>query len=299
MAEVITTATSDRSARKRGKFVPAEDLIIIREVAALGAHVASYGKVRQTFEKVAVGVNRNPHMSEKVSWKSVQDRYKRLQDDFDQEDARNGVLSGVAGGEMGELYQMLSQMRQERDSFVNEKGAVRSEKARREEEKERMGREVVKMALLRKTKRSSEEEDIEGSPGVEEDLSNGSESLGSGRKRRKIGRGRRLEVSSGLMAFSERLKEAKLARVALDREALNFEKEKFAQSIAEREKDRVERRAEREDAQNVELEKFKLMMDVMRGKSKMAFVFLQLMYSLFLRNDVIYSLFNWNSLPSR
>ena len=77
MAEVITTATSDGSARKRGKFVPAEDLIIIREVAALGAHVASYGKGRQTFENVAVGVNRNPHMSQKVSWKSVQDRYKR------------------------------------------------------------------------------------------------------------------------------------------------------------------------------------------------------------------------------
>ena len=64
----------------------------------LGGHVASYGKVRQTFEKVAVRVNQNPHMSQKVSWKSVQDRYKRLQDDFDQEDARNGALSGVAGG---------------------------------------------------------------------------------------------------------------------------------------------------------------------------------------------------------
>ena len=142
---------------------------------------------------------------------------------------------------MGELYQMLSQMRAERDSFVNEKGAVRSEKARREEEKERMGREVVKMALLRKTQRSSEEDDTEGSPGADEDLSNGSESLGSGRKRQKIAPGRRLEVSSGLMAFSERLKEAVLAHVALDREALHFEKEKFAQSIAEREKDRVER----------------------------------------------------------
>ena len=129
-----------------------------------------------------------------------------------------------------------------------------------------MGREVVKMALLRKTQRSSEGDDLEGSPGVEEDLSNGSDSLRSGRKRRKFARGRRLEVSSCLMAFSERLKEADLARVALDREALHFEKEKIAQSIAEREKDRVERRAEREDAQSIELEKFKLMMDVMRGE---------------------------------
>ena len=74
MAEVITTVSSGGSARKRGKFFPAEDLFIIREVAALGGHVASYGKARQTFEKVAVAVNRNPHMSRNVSWKSFQDR---------------------------------------------------------------------------------------------------------------------------------------------------------------------------------------------------------------------------------
>ena len=149
---------------------------------------------------------------------------------------------------------------------MNEKGAVRSEKAHREEEKEKTGREFVKVALQRRTQSPSEKDDTERSPRVQEDLSKGSGGVGRGRKRRESAPGRRLEVSSGLMAFSERLKEADLALVALEREELQFEKEKFGQSIAEREKDRVEMRAEREDAQNVELEKFKLMMDVMRGE---------------------------------
>ena len=54
---------------------------------------------------------------------------------------------------------MLSQMREEGDSFVNETGAVLSEKAHREEDKENMGCEVVKMALLCKVHRSREDDD--------------------------------------------------------------------------------------------------------------------------------------------
>lgn len=57
-------------------------------------------------------------MHQNVILKAVQDRYKKLQEDFDTEDARDSNLSGVAGVEMGELYQSLSQMREERDSFV-------------------------------------------------------------------------------------------------------------------------------------------------------------------------------------
>ena len=97
MAEVITSASSDGSGRKQGKLFSAEDLIITGEVAAIGAHVARYGEVRQTIKKVPVSFNRNPHMSQKVSCKSVQDRNKGLQDAFYQEDAQNSALSGFTG----------------------------------------------------------------------------------------------------------------------------------------------------------------------------------------------------------
>ena len=132
MAEILDVVSKKdgqlHGARKRGKYLSQEDLIIVREVAALRAHIAGYGNVKQSFETVACKVNQNPHMSQKVNWKAVQDGYKRLQDEFDGDDRRNGNLSGITGGEMGELYQSLSQMREERDTFLSEKKADKIEK---------------------------------------------------------------------------------------------------------------------------------------------------------------------------
>lgn len=260
MAEVITTdISSDESARKkRGKFLSSEDLIIVREVSALRAHVAAYGTVRQTFESVAQKVYENPHMTQKVTWKSVQDRYKRLQEDFDSDDARNSGLSGIAGGEIGELYQCLSQM-QERDSFVDKKKAAKNEKAKKEEEKEILGKKVVEMALLRKSQRTSDEESNEGDDGS----GDGQRSESARKrtcKRAKVGK---VDLTSGLALFAEKLKDADLAEGILQ-----FEKHKHEVELVEREKDRAERRKEREDANKLEFDKFKLMMDVFKVQRK-------------------------------
>eukprot|EP00171_Calliarthron_tuberculosum_P019773 IDg19773t1 len=73
MEESEITAAADAAARKRGKFLSSEYLTLIIEVASLRAHIASYGT-----------------------------------DDFDHKDPRNGVLSGVRGDEIEELYLMLS-----------------------------------------------------------------------------------------------------------------------------------------------------------------------------------------------
>lgn len=109
-----------------------EDLIVVIGVSALRGHVAAYGRVRQTFEMLASKVNQNPQMTQRVAWKSEQDRYKRLQDEFDSNDKRNRGLSGVAGGEMGESYQALSQVEGGIDSFVEKKQSAKNEKARKE-----------------------------------------------------------------------------------------------------------------------------------------------------------------------
>lgn len=74
MAEiVILSHPQDEGAKKGSKFLPREGLTIAREVAALHAHVASYGSVKQLFESVASRVHKNPHMLQKVTWKYVQD----------------------------------------------------------------------------------------------------------------------------------------------------------------------------------------------------------------------------------
>lgn len=96
-----------------------------------------------------VASNENPHMLKKVTWESVQDRYKRLQEELDSSDIRNSGLLGVAGSEMGKLYPALSQMREERDSIALQKDAAKADKSRKDEENEKAGRDVVQMALLR------------------------------------------------------------------------------------------------------------------------------------------------------
>lgn len=133
IAEAIPTAVKNNSnaSKKRGKLLASEDLIITREVVSLRANVAAYETVRQTFENVALRVNQNPHMAQTVNWKSVQDRYKRLQYDFDREDLRNSLLSGVLGDEMGEQYQARSQMREDRASFVDQKIRPRTKRTGR------------------------------------------------------------------------------------------------------------------------------------------------------------------------
>lgn len=268
MAEVLDVSSNDdgsRGVRKRGKYLPEEDLIIVREVAALRAHVAGYGNVKQSFESVAQRVNQNPHMMQKVNWKAVQDRYKRLQEDFDADDRRNSSLSGIAGGEMGELYQALSQMREERDTFLTEKKADKNEKTKREEEKEIMGRRVVEMALCRKSKRSISGDESESSSSGG---SSGGGNVGgnSARKRRKTRQTGIADVSGELEMFGAQLKEADLARIQLEVDQLSFQKEKYAKELEEREKEREERRKEREDGQKLELEKFKIMFDMLREK---------------------------------
>lgn len=67
------------------------DLIITREIAALWAHVSTYENFRQNLDMVATKVNENPHMVQKVNFKDVQDRYKRLQEVFDSDDARKAT----------------------------------------------------------------------------------------------------------------------------------------------------------------------------------------------------------------
>jgi len=47
---------------------------------------------------VAARFNANPVMPERVTWKAVQDRYKKLQEWFDKVDDFNSKLSGAGEG---------------------------------------------------------------------------------------------------------------------------------------------------------------------------------------------------------
>lgn len=57
-----------------------------------------------------------------------------------------------------------------------------------------------------------------------------------------------------------------MAQVALERERLDFERQKYAQDVEERQKDREERVKEREMQARTDLEKFRLMLDMMHAR---------------------------------
>ena len=103
--------------------MPVEDQIIVREVAGTKAYIAPYGQTQALYEKVAQRCNGYERMRSEVNWKQCQDRYQRLQDTFDKEDVRTHLRSGIGGGKLSELNELLSQMREARDDLKHRKTA--------------------------------------------------------------------------------------------------------------------------------------------------------------------------------
>ena len=103
MAEVVPsspTGNADDGAGKskagrHSRFSKEEGLIFVREVAAASAHYAAFGETRAKFEQGAAKVNEKETVKEKVTWKSVPDRYKRIQEKFDKRDICERRMSGI------------------------------------------------------------------------------------------------------------------------------------------------------------------------------------------------------------
>lgn len=70
----------------------------MREVAASQAHIAPNGATKERFETAAQKANATRRLTCPVTWKSVQDRYKRIQTRFDDREKIEGLMNGVGGG---------------------------------------------------------------------------------------------------------------------------------------------------------------------------------------------------------
>ena len=108
MAEDIyvdAPSPSDSAATRTGRhsrFTAEEDLVLLREVSAANAHVVAFGQNGTQYRDAASNFNENPSVVQTVTWKSVRDSYKRVQEQFDKSDNANQRLSGVSG-EIGEM----------------------------------------------------------------------------------------------------------------------------------------------------------------------------------------------------
>lgn len=67
--------------------------------------------------------NENEAMKKNLTWKELQDGYKRLQAYFDEEDGLTRNRSGI-GGELSELNKILSQMLNDRDDLRDRQNSV-------------------------------------------------------------------------------------------------------------------------------------------------------------------------------
>ena len=131
-------------------------------------------------------------------------------------------MSGI-GGEVGEMDELLMEMRQARDDVLAQKACEKTAQQERDDEKDSIGRELVASASKRK------KEELQSASDDEE--------MGSGRKKVKT-KGLRVDSSMDMAAFSLNLRDADLARVELDRERLQFERERSEADRSERERER-------------------------------------------------------------
>ena len=234
---------------KRHRFTPEDDLIILREVAAANAHVAGYGEIQKSFAVATENANCNPSLSAKVTAKSLQDRYKKLLENFRRADAADRRMSGV-GGEMCEMDELLGMMEEARNDVQEKQSALKLARERQDAEKERLGKELVSRSLAR---RKSDGVDIEAG----ESFCNDDEPP---RTKRKLGKRGEKETIGELASFGESLRQADIARIDIERERLQLERERLETEKEEREKDRELQREERRARDKLEIEKFKLMM---------------------------------------
>jgi hypothetical protein len=249
--KIESTSAAVRRGR-RPKFTAEEDLIIVREVSASKAHIASFGTKRELFAVAAERANANPAMKTSVSSKSIQDRYVKLQTLFDRGDAAQRKMSGV-GGEVGELEELLCEMQEARDDLETQQVAQRTAAREREEAKERIGKELVVRALRRDFRN-------------DEEVSSGSDFEEKQPRKKKSKRNTTdNNITDDMKGFGECLREADLARVAVERERLELDVKRLAQEKIDREEERKIRREELAAHQEQEMEKFKLMMEIFKS----------------------------------
>lgn len=78
---------------QRTAYSDEQYIYILREVAAAEVHIDGFGKTRKRFEKSTRLIPENPLSTTKIYWKQVQDRYRRLQDQYNSHDNENQRLS--------------------------------------------------------------------------------------------------------------------------------------------------------------------------------------------------------------
>lgn len=99
------------------KFPREQDFALVREVAVAGSHVTKHGKTHIRFNNVSDKLNQSELFTDALSWTNVQDSYKCIHGDFEKRDSSKATNSVLDEGELSDLDELLSQMRQARENL--------------------------------------------------------------------------------------------------------------------------------------------------------------------------------------
>lgn len=151
----------------------------------------------------------------------------------------------------GEMDELLMEMIQAREGLLATKAAEKTAQRDQDKEKDRIGKGLVASATKRRASEFSS--NSEG------------EETGPAPKKAKT-KSFRVPPSMAMAAFSSNMRDAELARIELDRDGLQLERDRSETDRLERELEDEERREEREKNQELELEKYKLLIEVLNKK---------------------------------
>lgn len=246
-----------RSARI--KFSAEDDLIIIKEVAATHAHLASFGTVQRKFADAAQKTNSNPNFRGCVNARSIQERFRKIMSTFKKEEARDRARSGT-GGELSEADGLLLDMMEAVESVKEVDETKKEEEANANKRKLEAGREILEGAGGTSTITINEQNGTGGSAAVViEDDDDDELRTPKGPKRRRGAQ--QLDRGSGLRSFGDALRDGEIARVELEAKRLAFDEKKHDDLLREREKDREEEAKDRERNSERDMERFKMMLE--------------------------------------
>lgn len=215
---------------RRSKFNNDEDFIIVQEVMASEAHIAPHGETASRFEAATQKCLLNPNFrkqARQVKSKCIQDRYKKLLEDFETRDKDDHNRSGT-GGEIGEMDNLMGEMSQARKDADAAKNRSSEERTAQEEKKLAAGQLMILNSLKGKErKRNASDDGSSGTPPTPKRV--------------------RRDDDDGLKAIGEAVRASDASRLEVERSKITLERERLVLEKEERSADREERKEEREE----------------------------------------------------
>lgn len=215
--------------------------------------MALKGATQEHFEVGSAKCNQTKEIAITVSWKSIQDRYKRLQTYCDKGDRIERVMSGVCG-EVGETEELLSEIQNDRDDLLQKKDSETCAAKIRDEEKEEVGIGLVKMAGERGRKRRKEV--------YYEDDNNDYVEEVTPRKARQNEFG---EFDTSMARFCAVIAKTESERLSLKRGKQELQRESMRHELKMKDKERESRVQEAEAARKLEMERLEMMLRLARS----------------------------------